>query len=329
MKFTLLLLAVGTSAANLKSPQYYETRFAAWQAQFPEYPGTLQAFADNDDNIEQHQELYRMGNVTYELGHNQFSGLTNAEFKARYLNANFEAFDSVRPKNYDMSLAGRKASQDPIDWVAKGAVTPIKDQAQCGSCWAFSTVAGMEGALFVNEGKLLSFSEQDLVSCAASSGNQGCNGGLMDQAFDWIESNGGICLEADYPYTSSTGTTGLCKKGCTAAATLTGHKDVPKGDEDALYAALQTAPVSVAVDASKFQSYKSGILNPLLGCGTQLDHGVTVVGFGTGPLGTDYWKIKNSWGASWGESGYIRLLHGKDLCGVADSASQPTGVKSL
>ena len=327
----LVFLAATAAAANLNAPEYYQERFTAWSAQYPSYPGTLQAFADNDDNIETHNKLFAAGNVTYELGHNQFSGLTNAQFKKMYLSSDFKAFDEARPKNYDHSLSGRVGDDPaPIDWVAKGAVTPIKDQAQCGSCWAFSTVAGMEGALFVNEGKLLSFSEQDLVSCASSSGNMGCNGGLMDQAFDWIQSNGGICLEADYPYVSSTGTTGICKnQNITNAATLTGHKDVPKGDEDALYTALQTAPVSVAVDASKFQSYKSGILNPLLGCGTQLDHGVTVVGYGTGPLGAAYWKIKNSWGPTWGESGYIRLAHGKDLCGVADSASQPTGVKSL
>ena len=217
---------------------------------------TLQAFADNCDTIETHNA----GNSSYTMGHNQFSGLTENQFKSLYLNNNFAAFDAAREKNYDTSLSGKAAAFDAIDWVAKGAVTPIKDQAQCGSCWAFSTVAGMEGQLFVAEGKLLSMSEQDLVSCDKN-GDQGCNGGLMDNAFTWIQTNG-LCTEADYPYTSGTGSSGTCKTTCKAAATCTGHKDVPKGDEAALYTALTKAPVSIAVDAGKFQLYKSGILDP-------------------------------------------------------------------
>ena len=329
MKLCILALGlVAASAANLKGMDYYQSKFDAWRVQHPDYPATLQAFADNDDNIELHNQLFAAGNVTYELGHNQFSGLTNAQFKKMYLASNFKAFDAARPKNYDYSLSAvRNGANDPIDWTTKGAVTPVKDQAQCGSCWAFSTVAGMEGALFVNEGKLVSMSEQDLVSCDKN-GDQGCNGGLMDNAFEWINKNGGICAESDYPYSSGSGRSGTCQKTCKNVATNTGHKDVPKGDEDALYTALKTAPVSIAVDAGKFQSYKSGILNPLLGCGKQLDHGVTLVGYGTDG-GKDYWKIKNSWGKSWGEEGYIRVIHGKDECGLADSASQPTGVKSL
>merc|ERR1719183_2112343 len=323
MKSASILLATGAAAANLKSVSYYESQHAAWRAEFPDAPSTLQAFADNDDAINTHNA----GNSSYTMGHNQFSGLTENQFRALYLNNNFEAFEASRPKNYDTSLIGVKASLDAIDWVEKGGVTPVKDQAQCGSCWAFSTVAGMEGALYVAEGKLLSMSEQDLVSCDKN-GDQGCNGGLMDNAFEWINTNGGICSESDYPYTSGGGSSGTCKKTCKNVATATGHKDVPKGDEDALYTALQTAPVSIAVDAGKFQLYKSGILNPLLGCGKQLDHGVTLVGYGTDG-GKDYWKIKNSWGASWGEKGILRVIHGKDECGLADSASQPTGVKSL
>ena len=323
MKSTFAILTAGAAAANLKTVSFYESQHAAWQAEFPESPSTLQAFADNCDAIETHNA----GNSSYTMGHNQFSGLTENQFKSLYLNNNFAAFDALREKNYDTSLSGKAAAFDAIDWVAKGAVTPIKDQAQCGSCWAFSTVAGMEGQLFVAEGKLLSMSEQDLVSCDKN-GDQGCNGGLMDNAFDWIKSNAGICAEADYPYTAGSGTSGTCKTTCKQVATNSGHKDVPKGDETALYAALQTAPVSIAVDAGKFQLYKSGILNPILGCGKKLDHGVTLVGYGTDG-GKDYWKIKNSWGATWGEAGYIRLIHGKDECGLADSASQPTGVKSL
>ena len=320
MKSTFAILTAGAAAANLRTVSFYESQHAAWKAEFPESVSTLQAFADNTDTIEAHNA----GNSSYTMGHNQFSGLTENQFRSLYLNNNFAAFDAAREKNYDTSLSGVKASLDAIDWVAKGAVTPIKDQAQCGSCWAFSTVAGMEGQLFVAEGKLLSMSEQDLVSCDKN-GDQGCNGGLMDNAFTWIQTNG-LCTEADYPYTSGTGSSGTCKKTCKAAATCTGHKDVPKGSESGLYTALKKAPVSIAVDAGKFQLYKSGILDTT--CGKQLDHGVTLVGAGTDG-GKDYWTIKNSWGKTWGEKGYIRLVHGKDECGLADSASQPTGVKSV
>ena len=125
-------------------------------------------------------------------------------------------------RNFDYSLV-------PIDWRAKGAVTPVKDQAQCGSCWAFSTVAAMEGAFFVNSGSLVSLSEQDLVSCDKV--DSGCNGGLMDNAFVWIKSNG-ICAEAEYPYTAGTGSSGTCKTTCTPVAKCTGHKDVPVKDEE-------------------------------------------------------------------------------------------------
>jgi len=200
---------------------------------------------------------------------------------------------------------------DSIDWVSKGAVTPVKNQASCGSCWAFSSTGAMEGGYFVASGKLVSLSEEDLVQC--DHGSSGCHGGLMDQAFEWVQSNG-ICSEDSYPYTSGGGRTGKCKKSCTPAVTVTGHTDVPSQDEDALKKAVSGQPVSVAIEADKgaFQMYGGGVLdNPA--CGTKLDHGVLVVGYGT-DSGKDYWKVKNSWGGSWGEEGYIRFIRGKNQC---------------
>merc|ERR1719181_2053374 len=200
-----------------------------------------------------------------------------------------------------------KSSDNPgsVDWTTKGAVTPVKNQGQCGSCWAFSTTGSTEGANFLKTGKLESFSEQELVDCAQSFGNQGCNGGLMDDGFKYIESKGDV-LETTYPYT---GKTGKCSSSKTSHpdVKVTGFKDVAEKNEAQLMAAVQKQPVSVAIEAdqSGFQFYKTGVFSGT--CGTKLDHGVLAVGYGTDG-GKKYWKVKNSWAATWGDKGYIRMV---------------------
>jgi C1A family cysteine protease len=248
---------------------------------------------------------------------NEFTDLTPTEFSGLYKGYKARNTDFYRELNTATFPAGLTVDAD-INWNTKGAVTPVKDQGQCGSCWSFSTTGGLEGATQIATGKLLSMAEQQLVDCAGSAGNQGCNGGLMDDAFTWIKSNGGITDEASYPYTAKDGT---CKTGMTSVATLKSFTDVKKGSEDDLMAALQTGPVSIAVDAQMgWQTYSGGVLSGF--CGKSLDHGVLLVGSGT-DAGQDYWLVKNSWGASWGEKGYIRILRGSDKCGIADAASQP------
>jgi len=239
----------------------------------------------------------------------------------------------------DYTAADLAAAPDELDWVAKGAVTPIKNQGQCGSCWSFSATGSMEGAYAVaNNGSLLSLSEEDLVQCDKV--DAGCQGGLMDNAFKFVEKNG-IAAEKAYPYVSGTGIRGLCdaKKEKAAVVTLTGFKDVPSADEDALKTAVALGPVSVAIEADKsvFQMYKKGVLDSK-GCGKKLDHGVLVVGYGTAHTWwggkKPYWKVKNSWGPTWGMDGFIQLARGttehpKNMCGVASQASYPTGVKAV
>lgn len=181
--------------------------------------------------------------------------------------------------------------------------------------------------MFAATGQLISLSEEDLVQCDKGA-DQGCQGGLMDHAFGWVKANG-ICAEEDYPYTSGGGVRGACRTpACTPVVTVSGHEDVPSNDEDALKAAVSKQTVSVAIEADKsaFQLYAGGVLDSA-GCGKQLDHGVLLVGYGSDG-GKDFWKVKNSWGPSWGEQGYIRMVRGKNMCGIAMQASYPTGASA-
>lgn len=279
-------------------------------------------FQANVDIIKAHNAK----KLSYTLGLNEYADLTWDEFASARLGYKQPStrLGSLPP----LPFPNMTDVADSIDWVSKGAVTEVKNQGQCGSCWAFSTTGSLEGAYFVATGKLESLSEEDLVQCD-DNGDQGCQGGLMDNAFDWVSSNGGICSEADYQYTSGGGTTGTCTNGCSPVMTITGHTDVPANDEASLKAAVSNQPVSVAIEADKsaFQLYSGGVLDNSA-CGTNLDHGVLVVGYGT-DSGKDYWKVKNSWGATWGEQGYIRMVMGKNQCGIAAQPSYPTGAKAV
>jgi len=210
---------------------------------------------------------------------------------------------------------------DEVNWVTKGAVTPVKNQGQCGSCWSFSTTGSVEGAMFLKTGKLQSFSEQQLVDCSGSFGNMGCNGGLMDNAFKYIEKNP-LELESDYPYTAQDGSCHYDKSK--AVGDVAAFTDVQTNSVDQLKAALNKQPVSIAIEADQaaFQYYTSGVITK--GCGQQLDHGVLAVGYGT-LKGQDYFLVKNSWGGSWGDKGYVRIAADKsNQCGILSDPSFPT-----
>lgn len=212
-----------------------------------------------------------------------------------------------------------------IDWREKGAVTHVKNQAKCGSCWSFSATGSIEGINAITNGKLLNISEQQLIDCSTDYGNNGCEGGSMDLAFKYVIKNG-LCSEKEYPYIAKEGS---CEE-CDTVVNITGYQDITNNNEKALKRVVAQQPVSVAIQANSrsFQMYSSGIYSDL-SCGNQLDHGVLIVGYGYDLFhDMDYWIVKNSWGPNWGENGYIRMERNiqdsSGLCGIAMQPSIPT-----
>jgi C1A family cysteine protease len=253
-------------------------------------------------------------NNTHTVGHNIFSDKTYAEMKK--LNG---YTGSATQKNV---VTLEETNDATVDWRSKNAVTPVKNQAQCGSCWAFSTTGAVEGADAIKTGTLKSFSEQQLVSCSTQ--NNGCNGGLMDYAFSYIASGNSLELEASYPYTSGSGRVASCTYSKSqGVGTVSAHHDVAAGSKSQMKAALAQQPVSIAIEADQmaFQSYTSGVISS--GCGTRLDHGVLAVGYGT-MNGVEYALVKNSWGPSWGDEGYVRISMDNNSCGLLNAASYPS-----
>jgi hypothetical protein len=298
-----------------------------------------QKWLSNDQFIRDTNER----NLTYSLGHNAFSGMDIDDFRRLYL------WDSrlrkERELNYDIKPVEYNTIPSSIDWTLNGAVTPVKDQGQCGSCWSFSATGALEGAVFLQTGNLISFSEQQLVDCDTLKNggrDHGCNGGLMDNAFTWIGKNNGLCTEQDYPYISGTTKTGnTCQTKCITVkgSDVESYIDVSPSSDDAMLAVLSKRPVSVAIEADQreFQLYKSGVFTGV--CGTKLDHGVLVTGYGSemdkNGNKIDYYLVKNSWSTSWGLGGYIKLgrginpeteapyNNGDGQCGLLLEASYP------
>jgi len=259
----------------------------------------------------------------FEVAMNSFGDLSLAEFTAMY-NGYRNDTHSLRKRNYYVPDTNQVLADD-VDWRKQGAVTPVKNQGQCGSCWSFSATGGIEGAHFLATRELVSLSEQNLVDCSVPEGNHGCQGGWMDQAFQYVIKNGGIDTEDSYRYTA-TGPNACHYNPSNRGATISGFQDVPSGSESGLQQASQGRPVSVAIDAShsSFQLYKSGVYYEPACNPKNLDHGVLVVGYGSSSDG-DYWIVKNSWGSSWGMQGYIHMARNKNNnCGIATAASFPT-----
>jgi len=275
-------------------------------------------FKQNIDYINEHNAK----NSSFQMEINRFGDLTFEEFSSSYkgrpVRSNHAISNVFVPISADNVGAG-----GALDWRTKGAVNPIQDQGQCGSCYSFSGIASIEGAWALKKGSLIKLSEQQVVDCSRSLGNEGCNGGYESYVFQYVLNNKGIGTSAKYPYT------GRDNQACKASSnpsvvTLSSQKSIPANNENAMMTAVQLGPISIAVNASHtFQFYSRGVFDDK-GCGTSLDHAINIVGFGTDTTtGKDYWIVRNSWGSSWGENGYIRVVRNKNMCGLALDSVYP------
>jgi len=305
----VLVLAAVVSAVSIPEAQ---NEFVAFVAAYNKNYATTDIlyrfnnFKATLDEIERHNAA----NFTWTKGINEFADMTNEEFMSKVVGNGFDASRVV----VDHAVMEQKVKgpiPNDVDWRTQGVVSPVKNQGSCGSCWAFGTTGAIESANKIKTGQMVLLSEQQLVDCAGSSGNQGCNGGLPSSAYNWIRTNG-ICSAADYPYT---GRDGSCKKTCKPVVRISGSTNVGR-TEGAHQTAVTQQPLSIGIDATTLKNYKSGIFQGP--CGTSLNHAVLTVGYTA-----DSWIIKNSWGTSFGESGFFRFGRNKNLCGMLNVVNFP------
>nr|CAH7747554.1 unnamed protein product [Callosobruchus chinensis] len=333
MKLLVLCLFVAGVAALNDLDQWREFKIKYGKA----YTSSLEdrkrfnIFHENLRKILDHNKRFDKGEVTYAMKITKFADMTQDEFKDFLKNSygvgtspigNFESPDTDNNRA-ESSNPVLENVPEAIDWRCKGAVTAVKDQGMCGSCWAFSAVGALEGQHYKSNGSLLDLSVQDLVDCAGGSyGNMGCSGGLMNYAYDYVKDRG-VLTENEYPYKGMEDT---CKQKINGFK-IKSYVNVTIQDEKALAHAVATiGPISCAMDASYLSTYSHGIIDSSCGCGSDrffLNHGVLVVGYGE-EKGVEYWLVKNSWGTAWGDKGYFKLKkNDKNTCGIATDSSYP------
>ncbi|XP_047965657.1 senescence-specific cysteine protease SAG39-like [Salvia hispanica] len=279
----------------------------------------FQIFKENVRLIERHNQE---GNHTYKLGINKFADLTNEEFFAKYAKNSIASLKVASLNQSSFVYKNMKDIPASFDWRDHNAVTAVKDQGRCGSCWAFSAVATIEGIIAIRSGNLNELSEQHILDCNYK--HEGCNSGTQINAIDFVIKNGGLASETDYPYTGIP-TSCANNKQSSLSSKITDIGFIPFNNETALLEAVANQPVSVDVDITTWQFYRSGVLTGK--CGTNLNHAVALVGYGESKDGVKFWLVKNSWGLGWGEDGYMKLHRNIDakegMCGIAKLGCYP------
>lgn len=305
------------------TPQEYLERFVKYAQKYDRgYLKDIDSFVDkfgqyasNLQTIYKHNDKYKNGEVTFYLSEGPFTDMSLSDFRNNIL-SKFHQF----PERCGYFDYNKLSYPSEMDWRSKNAVTDVKNQGQCGSCWSFSATGALEGLTAITTGKLVSLSEQELVDC--SKANSGCNGGLMTFAFEYVIKNGGLCLEEDYTYSARDGTCQSCD--VEQGTEIHDCKQIKSGDSEGLVYSLSKQPISVGIQADTFtfQHYGGGVFSDPKCYTGDIDHGVLLVAYTNDTL-----TIKNSWGETWGDGGYITLARTDDdvgICGVYTSASFPT-----
>eukprot|EP00620_Florenciella_sp_RCC1587_P018045 CAMPEP_0182571136 /NCGR_PEP_ID=MMETSP1324-20130603/12288_1 /TAXON_ID=236786 /ORGANISM="Florenciella sp., Strain RCC1587" /LENGTH=326 /DNA_ID=CAMNT_0024785645 /DNA_START=51 /DNA_END=1031 /DNA_ORIENTATION=+ len=320
---TLIALALGGANASFftnetKSQKYmwesYKTEFGKQYPTMQEENTRFGIFMNNLAVIDQRNAAEAAVGGDAVHGINKFTDLSQEEFATRYLLSDV-SFKSGKKAEVAQVKPLPEGVDALVDWTGT-YTTPVKDQGYCGSCWAFSATEQIESDCMRVSGETPILSPEQITQCDSTS--YGCNGGWTENAYDYVQSAGGMCSESDYPYTSGSGTTGTCKRSLpSTSCAITGYKTISGESAMASYVE-STGPLSVCLDANSFNSYTSGIMSV---CGTSVDHCVQAVGVDTA---SGYWKVRNSWGTSWGESGFIRLAYGANTCDITNDPTYVT-----
>jgi cysteine peptidase B len=320
MKSVLLLcLLLGLAIADIRQ-QFIEFQ-RQYKKVYSSHEEFQRRFAIFQDNMKWAQELNKQ-NPMAKFGATRFSDLSREEFANFYLMPNFNATAYVAPPT--KAFAERVPTASNVDWRTKGCITPVYDQGQCGSCWAFSATETIESYWFLSGNSLRRLSMEQIVDCDTT--DDGCGGGFPQNAYSYVQNAGGIDSYTSYPYTAGNGQAGSCQANSQNMIADVANSQTISG-ESGLAAQLNLdasqggGPVSVCVDASSWQNYQGGILTS---CGNNVDHCVQLVGYQAYNTPAAAWLVRNSWATSWGENGYIRIAIGQDLCSIGDYATVVT-----
>jgi C1A family cysteine protease len=323
MKAVLLFVALSALSVATAAPYVeaeYQYMFTKWMTQnekhyeIEDFFNRYSVFKDNLNFINEHNAQ----NHSYTVGLNEFADLTSEEFGKRNT---LDSASSPSPSALPHESKKNFKAPSSVDWRSKSVVVVVKNQGSCGSCYAFSSVSTMETGWAIHHGTLYGLSEQHLVDCSqvAPYNNLGCQGGSPEGAYGYAHVKG-IANQATYPYT---GVVGACRNVAVSPVKITGFRAIGANNEAAMLEAVAAQSILVEIEADKqvFQFYTGGVFDNT-GCGTTLDHGVVIVGYGTDG-GKNYWIVRNSWGGTWGEKGYIRIVRGKNMCGINNAPYYP------